>query len=138
MMRRQFMALLASAGGIGFESGARPGAVRVADFTATLADADPTGRADTSAALNAALNAWPSVYVPPGTYSIRRQVRIPAGRTLFGAGMARTTFSIDGNVRAFKLDHPSCDGIVLADFGFVSTVTTGVGDWSTSAFDTVD
>ena len=74
--------------------------VNVLDF-----GADPTGVADSSAAINAALATGKRVYLPRGTYLIRHQIVVTGAQALQGDGSATT---------------------LLVDGGFDPTVTTGV------------
>lgn len=77
---------------------ARNLATRAAVFANALDfGADPTGAADSSSALIAALATGHDVYVPAGTYYIKQQLTVglaTSSQALFGAGLS-TTFVID-------------------------------------------
>ncbi len=63
----------------------------VVDVTKAPYNADPTGKTDSTGALQAALSAFPNgwkiVYLPKGTYRISKRLKWPTG----GASMKRTT-----------------------------------------------
>ena len=71
------------------------GVVNVLDY-----GADPTGVADSSAAINAAASqASPngrgkSVYLPSGTYHVRHQITLTDGQALFGDGRGNTLITV--------------------------------------------
>lgn len=56
--------------------------------------ADPTGVADSAPAINAALAAGRSVYMPEGIYHIRSQLNAGPGSRLFGDGRGNTVLTI--------------------------------------------
>lgn len=60
-------------------------AVNVVDY-----GADPTGVADSSAAIQAAINASNSVYIPAGEYKCDSQIELKADLLIYGAGVGVT------------------------------------------------
>lgn len=54
--------------------------------------ADPTGAADSTAAIQAALNAG-LAYLPAGSYTVSSALSIPTGASMIGAGMNSTTIT---------------------------------------------
>jgi trimeric autotransporter adhesin len=68
--------------------------------------ARPDDGADDSAAFEAAVRAGTVVLVPPGTYLLGRPLRLRAGQTLAGAGMARTTLLLSwAQLANFPFDY---------------------------------
>lgn len=64
--------------------------VSITDF-----GADPTGVADSTAAINAAGVASKSVYFPPGTYKTSSTITIPDNSRWWGAGVDATTITLN-------------------------------------------
>ena len=60
--------------------------------------ADPTGVADSSAALQAAANIGGQIYLPSGTYRISTQVTLTSGCFLIGEGATETIIQADTDV----------------------------------------
>jgi hypothetical protein len=92
------------------------------------------GRADDGAALQAALDAAPIVYLPTGTYSIRQTLRLQRGQTVFGASNNTSNIIYSGTGDALLYDHGDRNasgegGVNLHDF-YVFTedpANTGAG-----------
>jgi len=83
------------------------GTIAVGTFDAVNATWDEyaavgDGVADDHAAITAALATGRPVFLPAGTYLVTEPLVLPAGATLYGAGMGKTTIilddAIDGNV----------------------------------------
>lgn len=91
---------------------ARPISEKLADFVSALDyGADSTGVADSSVALQKALNDNPNsiVYVPAGTYRIDHRVQLNQGQSLIGEGRSKTIF---------KIAWATCDHDVFGYFIF--------------------
>lgn len=74
--------------------------------------ADPTGVADSSAAINRAANvmnngATVNVYLPAGTYYIKDALNIGSGRCLYGDSRGNTTLTIDQGF------NPGAAGVIV-------------------------
>jgi hypothetical protein len=90
--------------------------VNVLDFVG----ADPSGVADSTAAIQAALTAGAGmrVTVPAGTYTLSGKLTIPAGTALVGAGRDQTTINWDGT-GAYN------EGAVYGQAGQCAVLVTG-------------
>jgi hypothetical protein len=79
--------------------------------------ADPTGVADSSAAIQAALNARQQVYVPAGTYLINTALLPRTTQSIFGDGVNQTRLKA-GTVGMTVLNYPSgaYSNVLLRDF----------------------
>lgn len=100
--------------------------VNVLDF-----GADPTGVADSTAAIQAAINSsagFLAVYFPTGTYKITSQITISNDRVmLYGDGTAsRILFNPTANAVCFLFDKGSTSSVqnTVRDLTFYSTDTT--------------
>lgn len=83
--------------------------------------ADPTGVADSTAAIQAAINSGNvAVFLPSGTYKITS--KITAGKTLYGAG-GTTSISLAGATAQFELN---ADRASISDLVFIANATMTV------------
>jgi hypothetical protein len=102
-----------------------PGAVNVLDF-----GADPTGVADSAAAINAAAAVVASgstrpkaVYLPTGTYRVNHQINLTAAQCLYGDSRGSSVLMVDQAFSAtdtaviFVTNSLYDPGPVLRDFG---------------------
>jgi hypothetical protein len=91
-----------------------PGAVNVLDY-----GADPTGAADSSAAINAAASQMgpnghrKAVYLPTGTYQVRHQIILTDGQTLFGDGEGST------NIAVYDSFDATASSVILCTASFI-------------------
>lgn len=95
--------------------------------TANVLDfgADSTGVADSTAAIQAAIDSGAgSVYVPAGTYKVTSTININRPITFFGAGKASTVFSQSTNFDVFYV-HDGLNTVMLNvnlnNFGITNT-----------------
>jgi hypothetical protein len=95
--------------------------------TANVLDfgADSTGVADSTAAIQAAIDSGAgSVYVPAGTYKVTSTININRPITFFGAGKASTVFSQSTNFNVFYV-HDGLNTVMLNvnlnNFGITNT-----------------
>lgn len=83
--------------------------------------ADPTGVADSTAAIQAAINSGNvAVFLPSGTYKITS--KITAGKTLYGAG-GTTSISLAGATAQFELN---ADRASISNLVFIANATMTV------------
>jgi hypothetical protein len=91
----------------------------------TLYGADPTGAADSAAAIQNALNAAAAgqvVYVPVGTYQVSAPLIIPAGAVLLGAsGWDAFAFGDTGSMIKPSASFSGTEVLSMADSGGVPT-----------------
>jgi Pectate lyase superfamily protein len=91
----------------------------------TLFGADPTGAADSAAAIQDALNAASTgqvVYVPQGTYQVSAPLVIPAGVVLLGAsGWDAYAFGDTGAIIKPSASFAGTEVLSMADSGGVPT-----------------
>jgi hypothetical protein len=105
----------------------RTGTSKWSDFVSALDyGADPTGVADSTLSIQAALNTGKHVYLPTGTYLVTNAITFPTpGQMLSGDGRAVSILNI---TNAFNLSATAvlvCDGVeeapTLRDFGISFT-----------------
>ena len=90
--------------------------------------ADLTGVADSTSAIQAAINAGSSIFVPAGTYRITSTITLNAGSSLRGEGIEVTNFNSTASGFTFeKLNANSTAVIQGPQFSGFSLTTTGSG-----------
>lgn len=87
--------------------------------------ADATGVADSSAAIQAAVNAGSLVYIPSGAYKLNTVITVPVATTVYGAG--RDTVIKAYGVDAFQILGGS-DGVTICSMTMLSYSGAGVAD----------
>lgn len=91
--------------------------------------ADPTGVLNSSAAIQAALNASSNVYIPPGTYRIETSLSIPGvfqqTRIVRGAGFGYTTLQWYGSTSGTMFTTASRSGVIVEGIKFKNQVALG-------------
>lgn len=101
--------------------------VSVRDF-----GADPTGAADSTAAIQAAINASPgSVYIPAGTYSVTGLLTCGSNKRIDGDGESASVIQYTGTGTCITFVSPSGTGVRIYNGGMsrlqISTSTGAIG-----------
>lgn len=86
----------------------------------TLYGADPTGSADSTTAIQAALTDAQAVYLPPGAYKITSALTLQTGQILAGAGMNVTTVT-QNTTNTNGITGTDVAQVTLRDFKLVGT-----------------
>jgi hypothetical protein len=94
--------------------------------------ADPTGVADSTAAINAALAASDIVYMPPGDYKTTASINVGAGQQLYGAsGETKIRSNLSSGVAAIVVGNPANNvlsyGCVVRDMTISPQVDDTIG-----------
>ncbi len=110
-------------------------ATRFTHYADIVADygADPTGQADATAAIQAAVNSGKPVWVPVGTYLLGGTIEIPAtGLRIYGAGMGLSVLAWSCTASAFNYSGPTNGQLApsyveMSAFSIVGNFTTNAG-----------
>lgn len=131
-MRIAALAMLISLGAVSAEDIVFPAEAKVIDVTAFGAVGD--GRADDTAALQAAIQKTGLIYLPAGTYRITAPLKVPpregsapARRILQGAGTARSIIRVDDSCPAFA-DPEKPVPVFQISWGVAQAFRNGIRD----------
>lgn len=105
--------------------------------------ADPTGIADSTAAIQAAIDAAPYVYFPAGEYYVASSVNVRPNSTLVGEGFLSNTSKIRlANGITFvgtanfqvRIDFTQCVNVCIEKLGFYGVGASVISELSTDRF----
>ena len=105
-------------GGVSYADETLGGDLKFYPSLASFSGVDPTGVADSTAAIQAAVN-FTSVRVPPGTYKVSSTITVPANRSVIGSGWSAIFKQTTGDFTPFSVTGQN---VTLSNFKVWSTV----------------